>query len=103
MQVAAAQPLKATRDEIPADVIAHEFSIYKAQAAESGKPENIQEKMAQGRLEKYFKEVVLVEQPFVKNPDISVSQYATEVGKAIGDTLTVVGFTRFVLGETSAE
>jgi elongation factor Ts len=103
MQVAAAQPLRTTRDEIPADVIEHELSIYKAQAAESGKPENIQEKMAQGRLEKYFKEVVLVEQAFVKNPDISVSQYATEVGKAIGDTLTVVGFTRFVLGETAAE
>jgi len=103
MQVAAAQPLRATRDEIPADVIEHELSIYKAQAAESGKPENIQEKMAQGRLEKYFKEVVLVEQAFVKNPDISVSQYATEVGKSLGDTLTVVGFTRFVLGETAAE
>jgi len=103
MQVAAAQPLRATRDEVPADVIEHELAIYKAQAAESGKPENIQEKMAQGRLEKFFKEFVLVEQAFVKNPDISVSQYATEVGKSIGDTLTVVGFTRFVLGETAAE
>ncbi len=103
MQVAAAQPLKAKRDEIDADVVAHELTIYKAQAAESGKPEAIQEKIAQGRLEKYFKEVVLVEQAFVKNPDISVAQYATEVGKSLGDTLAVEGFTRFVLGETSAE
>lgn len=103
MQVAAAQPIKTKRDEIPADVIEHELSIYKAQAAESGKPENIQEKMAQGRLEKYFKEVVLVEQAFVKNPDVSVAQYAAEVGKTVGDTLTIVGFTRFVLGETAAE
>lgn len=103
MQVAAAQPLNAKRDEIEADVVAHELSIYKAQAAESGKPEAIQEKIAQGRLEKFFKEVVLVEQAFVKNPDISVAQYATEVGKSLGDTLAIEGFTRFVLGETSAE
>ena len=103
MQVAAAQPLKATRDEIPADVVEHELSIYRAQAAESGKPEAIQTKIAQGRLEKYFKEFVLVEQAFVKNPDISVTQYAAEVGKSLGDVLTVVGFTRFVLGETAAE
>ena len=103
MQVAAAQPLNAKREEIEADVVAHELTIYKAQAAESGKPEAIQEKIAQGRLEKFFKEVVLVEQAFVKNPDISVAQYATEIGKSLGDTLTIEGFTRFVLGETSAE
>ena len=98
MQVAAAQPLFVTRDEAPADVIEHELSIYKAQAAESGKPEAIQEKMATGRLEKYFKEVALIEQPFVKNPDITVTQYAAETAKAVGDTIAVVGFTRFVLG-----
>ena len=103
MQVAAAQPLFITRDDASAEVIEHELSIYKAQAAESGKPEAIQEKMATGRLEKYFKEVALVEQAFVKNPDISVGQYAAETAKAVGDTITVVGFTRFVLGSSSAE
>ncbi len=103
MQVAAAQPLFVTRDEAPADVIEHELSIYKAQAAESGKPEAIQEKMATGRLEKYFKEVALMEQAFVKNPDISVTQYTAETAKAVGDTISVVAFTRFVLGASAAE
>ncbi len=103
MQVAAAQPLFTTRDDAPADVVEHELSIYKAQAAESGKPEAIQEKIAQGRLEKYFKEVALVEQPFVKNPDVTVSQYAAETAKAIGDTIVIAGFTRFVLGASAAE
>ena len=103
MQVAAASPLFTSRDDVPANVIEHELAIYKAQAAESGKPEQIQEKMAQGRLEKYFKEVCLVEQVFVKNPDISVSQYAAQTGKALGAEIAVAGFTRFVLGDSSAE
>jgi elongation factor Ts len=103
MQVAAAQPLFVTRDDAPAHVIEHELSIYKAQAAESGKPEEIQEKMAKGRLEKYFKEVALVEQPFVKNPDVTVAQYAAQTAKSVDDTISVVGFTRFVLGASSAQ
>ena len=103
MQVAASAPINATRDEVAPDVVAHEVSIYKAQAAESGKPEAIQEKMAIGRLEKFFKEFVLVEQVFVKNPDITVTQYAEQTGKALGDTISIVGFDRFVLGEASAQ
>lgn len=103
MQVAAASPLFVSRDDASAETIEHELAIYKAQAAESGKPEQIQEKIAVGRLEKYFKEVALVEQPFVKNPDISVTQYAAETAKALGDTIAVVSFTRFVLGSSAAE
>ncbi|MEG1197272.1 MAG: elongation factor Ts, partial [Raoultibacter sp.] len=71
---------------------------YMAQAAESGKPENIQEKMALGRMEKFFKENCLTEQPFVKNPDQSVNEYTAEVAKTLGDTIEIVSFTRFVLG-----
>jgi elongation factor Ts len=103
MQIAASAPMKTNREEIGADVVEHELSIYRAQAAESGKPENIQQKMAEGRLEKFYKEVVLTEQVFVKNPDNTVAQYAAETGKAVGDTLGVVGFERFVLGEGSGE
>ena len=103
MQIAAASPYFVRREDADAETVEHELSIYKAQAAESGKPESIQEKIAQGRLEKFFKEVALVEQPFVKNPDQSVAQYAAETGKAVGDELTIVGFTRFVLGESAAE
>ena len=102
MQIAAAMPLYASRDAAPADVIEHELAIYKAQAAESGKPEAIQEKMAAGRLEKYYKEVVLPEQAFVKNPDVSVAGYLADVSKQVGDTIRVVGFTRWTLGESAA-
>jgi elongation factor Ts len=102
MHVAAAAPLYTKREEAPTDVIEHELSIYRAQAAESGKPEQIQQKMAEGRLEKYYKEVTLLEQPFVKNPDVTVAQYAAQISKELGDALTIVGFERFVLGEAAS-
>ena len=103
MQVAAASPMFTRREDADQTTIDHEVSIYKAQAAESGKPEAIQEKMATGRLEKFFKEVALVEQAFVKNPDQTVGQYATETGKAVGDELTIIGFERFTLGESAGQ
>ena len=99
MQVAAASPVSATRESVPAEVVAHEMEIYKAQAAESGKPEAIQEKIATGRLEKFYKENCLTEQAFVKNPDQSVSEYVNEVAKNLGGTIKVSGFKRFMLGE----
>lgn len=99
MQVAAASPVSATRESVPAEVVAHEMEIYKAQAAESGKPENIQEKIATGRLEKFYKESCLTVQAFVKNPDQSVTDYVNEVAKKLGGTIKVTGFKRFMLGE----
>ena len=99
MQVAAASPVSATRESVPAEIVEHEMEIYKAQAADSGKPENIQEKIATGRLEKFFKESCLTEQAFVKNPDQSVTDYVNEVAKKLGGTIKVTGFNRFMLGE----
>lgn len=99
MQVAAASPVAATRESVDPALVEHEKAIYMAQAAESGKPEAIQEKMAVGRLEKFFKESTLTEQPFVKNPDQSVNEYVAEVAKNLGGTIKVVDFKRFVLGE----
>ena len=99
IQVAAASPVSATRESVPAEVVAHEMEIYKAQAAESGKPENIQEKIATGRLEKFYKESCLTEQAFVKNPDQNVTDYVDEVAKKLGGTIKVTGFKRFMLGE----
>lgn len=99
MQVAAAAPVATTRDDFDAALIEREKNIYKTQAAESGKPEDIQEKMAQGKLEKFYKEYSLVEQPFVKDPDITVKQYTEATAKEIGDSIEIAGFTRFVLGE----
>lgn len=103
MQVAAASPFFVRREDASPETIEHEMSIYKAQAAESGKPEAIQEKIATGRLEKFFKETALVEQPFVKNPDQTVTAYAAEISKAVGDELAIMSFERFVLGESDAE
>jgi elongation factor Ts len=100
MHIAAASPICVGRDQVPADTVAHEVSIYKAQAAQSGKPEPIQEKIAQGRLEKFYKEVCLMEQPFVKDPDKSVDQIVAEAGKATGQPLKVVRFERLVMGES---
>lgn len=103
MQVAAANPIATRREDFSAEMIEHEMAIYKAQAAESGKPEAIQEKMAQGRLEKFFKEQALVEQMFVKNMDISVDQYTKDTSKAVGDEISIVGFERFDLGGCTTE
>lgn len=99
MQIAATNPVSLDKDSVPEDIREHEFEIYKAQAAESGKPENIQEKIATGRLEKFYKENVLTEQAYVKDPDKSVADYTAEVAKEFGTTIEIVDFTRFVLGE----
>ena len=99
MQVAALNPVSATREDVPADVAAHEMEIYKAQAAESGKPEAIQEKIALGRMDKFYKENCLAEQDFVKNPDLTVAQYADECAKEMGGKIAITGFVRFALGE----
>lgn len=98
MQVAAISPVAANREGVPADAVEHERAIYVAQAAESGKPENIQQKMAEGRLEKFFKENCLTEQDYVKNPDQTIAQYTDEVAKQLGGSIKVVGFVRFALG-----
>ena len=99
MQIAATAPTAAVREDVPQETIDHEMAIYKEQAAESGKPEAIQEKMATGRLEKYFKQFVLVEQEFVKDSSITVNQYAEQTSKACGDTVKVTGFDRLMRGE----
>ncbi len=98
MQVAAISPVAANREGVPADAVEHERAIYVAQAAESGKPENIQQKMAEGRLEKFFKENCLTEQDYVKNPDQTIAQYTDEVAKQLGGSIKIVDFVRFALG-----
>ena len=99
MHIAAASPICVGRTDVPAETVEHEMSIYKAQAAQSGKPEPIQEKIAEGRLHKFYKEVCLVEQSFVKDPDKSVEQIVAEAAKAAGKPLSIVRFERLVMGE----
>ena len=99
MQIAATAPVAASRDDVPAETVEHELSIYKAQAAESGKPEAIQEKMAQGRLEKYFKEFVLCEQEFVKDSSVTIDGLAKKTSKDLGDEIKVKSFVLYRFGE----
>ncbi len=98
MQVAATNPLAVSREEVDPEAVAREKAIYEAQARESGKPEKIIEKMVTGRLDKFFKEVCLVEQPFVKNPDLTVAQVLKEAGAKVGAPLAVRRFARFQVG-----
>jgi elongation factor Ts len=99
MQVAATSPLAASREEISPELVAKEKAIYEAQAKDSGKPENIIEKMVVGRLEKFYKEVCLVEQTFVKNQDVTVAQFLKEVSAKLGGKeLKVKRFIRYQVG-----
>ncbi|MDZ4063770.1 MAG: translation elongation factor Ts [Coriobacteriia bacterium] len=102
MQITAAAPYAVSREGVPTDIVEHEKSIFKAQAAESGKPEQIQDKIAEGRLEKFFKEVALLEQQFVKDQDITVRQHLERTAKELGCEITVIRFERMVLGETDS-
>ena len=100
MQVAATAPVSARREDVPAEIVEREKAIYMAQAAESGKPEAIQEKMAVGRLEKFFKGSVLNEQEFIKDSNMTVKSYSESVSKELGDTVKVIAFDRLVRGES---
>ncbi len=97
MQVAATDPVAATREDVPEEIREHEMGIYKAQAAESGKPEAIQTKIAEGRMHKFFAENCLVEQAFVKDGDLTVEQYVDKCAKELGGQMKVTGFVRVAL------
>jgi elongation factor Ts len=99
MQIAAAKPEFVKREDVPSEALEHEKSILRAQALNEGKPANIVEKMVEGRVDKYFKEVCLMEQPFIKNPDMSVKQLLTEKISKIGENISIRRFTRYELGE----
>lgn len=93
MHIAASKPVCVSREQVPADLLAKEREIYTAQAAESGKPANIVEKMVEGRITKYLAEVTLVGQPFVKDPDMTVEKLLASKGAKVN------AFQMFVVGE----
>jgi elongation factor Ts len=99
MHIAAANPQYLVKEEVPADVIEHEKEVLRNQALNEGKPANIVDKMVVGRIEKYYKEVCLMEQPFVKNPDITIRQLLTDKIAKIGENISIRRFVRFQLGE----
>ena len=99
MQIAAVMPQYVRDDEVPADVVEHEKEILKAQALNEGKPEAIVEKMVVGRIKKFFKDVCLVDQPFVKDQEITVGKYVENVAKELGTDIRIVKFARLEKGE----
>ena len=99
MQVIASNPISASRDDIPEDVIEHEKSIYRAQAAESGRPEKFWDGIVMGRLKKFYQESTLSEQEFVKDPSVTISELAAKVSASTGDDIKIVRFVRFNFGE----
>ena len=98
MHVAAMNPLAVKREDISEDVVAREAAIYKKQAMDSGKPENIAEKMVAGKLDKFYSEVSLMEQKFVKNPDLSIQDLLNDLIAKMGENITVKRFVRFQVG-----
>lgn len=101
MQVAAASPMFVSRDEVPEDLIESEKDIYRAQSLKEGKPEKIQDKIVEGRMEKFFQAVCLLEQDFVKDTDQTVQDRLAALGSKIKENIAIRRFTRFQLGESS--
>ncbi len=99
MHVAATNPLAMKEEEVPADVAERERAVYMEEAKESGKPQEIAEKMVVGKMKKFFKESVLLSQPFVINPDITVEQALKEAEGSVGAPIEMKGFVRLALGE----
>ena len=99
MQVAAANPLFLSREDVDSEALEKEKEIYRVQALNEGKPENIVEKMVMGRIQKYYKEVCLLDQAWVKDGDKSISKYLQEKSKEVGSPITINKFVRFERGE----
>ena len=102
MHIAASLPMAVSRDEISNSVLEREKEIYADQARQSGKPDDIVEKMIEGRLNKFFQESVLLEQTFVKDPDKTVNDLITDAVAKLGENIIISRFSRFQLGEKVA-
>ena len=99
LHIVAANPVCVRREEMPPEVVEKEKEIYRAQAKETGKPDQVIEKIVEGKLDKFFKDSCLLEQAFVKNPDITITDYLNDTIAQTGESITIRRFARFVLGE----
>ncbi len=99
MHIAAADPRFVRREEVTHDLLEREREVYRQQALASGKPEHVVERIVTGKMEKFYSETVLLEQPFVKNPDLSVAQLQAAKVAKLGENIRVSRFSRFKLGE----
>jgi elongation factor Ts len=98
MHIAASNPVSIKREDVSAELIERERNIYKQQAIDSGKPENIAEKMVGGKMDKFYAENCLMEQKFVKNPDISIQDLLNELIAKMGENIGIKRFARFQVG-----
>jgi len=98
MHVAAVSPVAVTREEVPGEMVEREKEIYINQAKDSGKPDNIIEKIVSGKIEKYLSEICLMDQKFVKNPDLTVQDLLNELIAKMGENISVKRFARFQIG-----
>lgn len=98
LHVAAVNPVALTREDVSEEIVAREKEIYIQQAIDSGKPQNIAEKMVTGRMEKFLKEICLLDQPFVKNPDFTIQEMITDLIGKMGESISVKRFSRFQVG-----
>ncbi len=101
MQVAAASPVCVSPDQLPQDLLEREKQIYLHQAKEEGKPDNIAEKIVEGRVKKYYKEVCLLEQPFIKDDSKTINDLINEAVAVLGENIQIGRFSRMALGEDS--
>jgi elongation factor Ts len=99
MQIAASNPLVVNKDDLSAEIIEKELSIYKSQVMNQKKPEAIAEKIAQGKLDKFYQEVCLMEQSFVKDPNKTIKDLTKELISKVGENINIRRFVRFQLGE----
>ncbi len=99
MHIAAVNPMCIGRESVPAEVLEKEKQIYINQALDSGKPQNIAEKMVAGRVEKYYKEICLLEQPFVKNPEVTIQDLLNELIAKLGESISIKRFVRYQVGQ----
>ncbi|WP_300157680.1 translation elongation factor Ts [Solidesulfovibrio sp.] len=102
MQIAAANPVCLSPEDVPADLLAKEKEIFKHQAMEEGKPEAIAEKIVEGRVKKLYKEICLLEQPFIKDDKVSIKDLVNELVGVLGENVQIGRFTRMALGEDVA-
>ncbi|PID77595.1 MAG: elongation factor Ts [Deltaproteobacteria bacterium] len=98
MHIAASNPVGITREEVPEAVVAREKDIYVQQALDSGKPENIVEKMVSGKIEKFLAEITLLDQKFVKNPELTIQDLLNEIVAKMGENISIKRFARFQVG-----
>ncbi|MDD2334954.1 MAG: translation elongation factor Ts [Geobacteraceae bacterium] len=103
MHIAAAAPQFVRREEVSPELLEREKEIYRAKAKETGKPDNIIEKIVEGQISKFYSEICLLEQTFVKDTDKSIQTYLNETIATIGENMSIRRFTRFVLGEGLAK